>query len=208
MPKDGSNPLNHRGNTMRLSNRGYHADFFVYPALIVTCATVTLWHAPLQAVEPAIAAVGAGLIAWTALEYALHRWLLHSVPPFNRLHALHHAHPAALIGTPTWLSAPLFLALWAALALEASAFVAGGLATGLMIGYLAYAAVHDAVHHRRARPGSWLHRAKLRHARHHRAEASSEFGVSSGLWDAILRTNSAPSHPPAWRELPKTEPRR
>ncbi len=179
---------------MRLSNWGYQADFFVYPVLIAVCATVTLWHAPLRAVEPSLAALGAGLIAWTALEYALHRWLLHRVPPFSRLHALHHAHPSALIGTPTWLSAPLFLALWAALALEASTFVAGGLATGLMIGYLAYAAVHDAVHHRRARPGSWLYHAKLRHARHHRAEADSEFGVSSGIWDAVLRTTSRPSH--------------
>jgi len=179
---------------MRLSNWGYQADFFVYPVLIAVCATVTLWQAPLRAVEPSLAALGAGLIAWTALEYALHRWLLHRVPPFSRLHALHHAHPSALIGTPTWLSAPLFLALWAALALEASTFVAGGIATGLMIGYLAYAAVHDAVHHRRARPGSWLYHAKLRHARHHRAEADSEFGVSSGIWDAVLRTTSRPSH--------------
>ncbi len=193
MLKDARQPLQPQGKTMRLSNWGYHADFFIYPALIVACATVTLWHAPLQAVEPSLAAVGAGLIAWTALEYALHRWLLHRVPPFSRLHALHHAHPAALIGTPTWLSAPLFLALWAALALETSAFVAGGLVTGLMIGYLAYAAVHDAVHHRRARPGSWLYHAKLRHARHHRAEASSEFGVSSGIWDAVLHTTSRPS---------------
>lgn len=180
---------------MRLSDWGYRADFYVYPVLIVACATVTLWHAPLRALGPAIAAAGMGLIAWTALEYLLHRWLLHRVPPFNRLHALHHANPSALIGTPTWLSAPLFLALWAALTLEATALVAGGLTTGLMIGYLAYAAVHDAVHHRRARPGSWLHHAKLRHARHHRVEASSEFGVSSGLWDAILRTSSRTSPP-------------
>jgi sterol desaturase/sphingolipid hydroxylase (fatty acid hydroxylase superfamily) len=193
MPNAASHPLHTQGKTMRLSSWGYHADFFVYPALIVACATVTLWHAPLQAVEPSLASVGAGLIAWTALEYALHRWLLHRVPPFNRLHALHHAHPAALIGTPTWLSAPLFLAVWASLALEASTFVAGGLITGLMIGYLAYATVHDAVHHRRAWPGSWLYDAKLRHARHHRAEASSEFGVSSGIWDTILHTTSRPS---------------
>lgn len=175
---------------MRLSRWGYQADFYVYPALIVACTGVTLWHAPLRAVETSIAAVGAGLLAWTALEYALHRWLLHCVPPFKRLHALHHAHPSALIGTPTWLSAPLFLALWAALTLDATRVVAGGLSTGLMIGYLAYAAVHDAVHHRRARPGSWLHHAKERHARHHRGEASTEFGVSSGLWDAILHTTT------------------
>lgn len=178
---------------MRLSNWGYHADFYVYPALIVACAMMTLWHAPARAVELSIAAVGVGLIAWTALEYALHRWLLHRVPPFSRLHALHHAHPSALIGTPTWLSAPLFLALWAVLTLGEGMFVAGGLTTGLMIGYLVYVALHDAVHHRRARPGSWLYRAKLRHARHLRPESSTEFGVSSGLWDALLHTTSSPS---------------
>lgn len=187
---------------MQLSTWGYRADFFVYPVLIVACATQTLWHAPTLAAGQSIAAVGIGLIVWTALEYALHRWLLHRVPPFDRLHALHHAHPAALIGTPTWLSAPLFLGLWAALALEASTPVAGGLTTGLMIGYLAYAAVHDAVHHRRARPGSWLYHAKLRHARHHRTGSSSEFGVSSGLWDAILRTTSRPAPRMARRESP------
>lgn len=173
---------------MRLSTWGYRADFFVYPALIVACATVTLWHAPQRAVEASIAAGGVGLITWTALEYALHRWLLHRVPPFSRLHALHHAHPAVMIGTPTWLSAPLFLALWAALAAESPHAVAGGLSAGLMLGYLAYTALHDALHHRQARPGSWLHRAKLRHARHHRAGARTNFGVSTGLWDRIGRT--------------------
>lgn len=186
---------------MRLSSWGYHADFFVYPVLITACATVTLWHASARSVERSMAAVGVGLLVWTALEYALHRWLLHRVPPFNRLHAMHHAHPGALIGTPTWLSAPLFLALWTGLSLEASTPAAGGLTTGLMVGYLVYAAVHDAVHHRRARPGSWLHHAKLRHARHHRAGSSSEFGVSSGLWDAILHTTSGSSSP-----LPKVTP--
>lgn len=178
---------------MRLTNWGYHADFVVYPVLIAACAAATFWRAPARAVGQSMAAVAIGLIAWTALEYALHRWLLHRVPPFNRLHAMHHAHPGALIGTPAWLSAPLFLALWAALALAAPPPVAGGLATGLMIGYLVYAAVHDAVHHRRARPGSWLYHAKLRHARHHRAGSGSEFGVSSGVWDALLRTTSNPS---------------
>lgn len=177
---------------MRLSNWGYRADFFVYPVLIAGAALWSLRHAAPLAAGHWIGAVGLGLLAWTAIEYALHRWVLHRVPPFSRLHRLHHEHPGALIGTPTWVSAPLFLGLWWVLAHEAPAHVAGGLATGLMLGYLAYACVHDAVHHRRARPGSWLHRAKLRHARHHSAGSGTDFGVSIGLWDAILGTSSTP----------------
>lgn len=178
---------------MRLSKWGYHADFIVYPCLIAACATGTLWHPPAHGIGQSIAALGVGLMGWTAIEYGLHRWVLHRVQPFSRLHRMHHAHPGALIGTPTWLSAPLFLVLGVLVGSQASAPVAGGLTTGLMLGYLAYAWVHHSVHHRRARPGSWLYHAKLRHARHHRAGASSDFGVSSGVWDAILQSTSSPS---------------
>jgi sterol desaturase/sphingolipid hydroxylase (fatty acid hydroxylase superfamily) len=107
-----------------------------------------------------------------------------------RLHALHHEHPAALIGTPTWLSAGLFFGLWIALGREVPVPIADGLVAGLMAGYLFYAVVHDAVHHRRARSGSWLHRAKRRHAQHHRAGPAAEFGVSTPLWDSVFGTRS------------------
>jgi sterol desaturase/sphingolipid hydroxylase (fatty acid hydroxylase superfamily) len=160
--------------------------------LIATSASWALWPAPAHAAPPWLAAVGIGVLLWTAIEYALHRWLLHHVPPFNRLHAMHHAHPSALIGTPTWLSAALFAAQRVAFAREATAPVAGGLATGLMSGYLVCAFVHDAVHHRRASPGSWLYRAKLRHAQHHRMGTNADFGVGTGLWDAVLRTTASP----------------
>lgn len=177
---------------MHLSKWGYHADFFVYPVLIATAALRSLWQAPPQAAGCWFTALAVGLLAWTALEYALHRWVLHRVPPFRRLHALHHEHPVALIGTPTWLSAPLFLSLWAVLAHEASAPTASGIATGLMVGYIAYGFVHNAVHHRLSRRGSWLHRAKERHARHHRAGSMTDFGVSTGLWDRVFGTRSLP----------------
>jgi hypothetical protein len=35
---------------------------------------------------------------------------------------------------------------------------------------------------------SWLHRAKLSHAYHHRAGSSADFGVSEGAWSAVLRS--------------------
>lgn len=176
---------------MRLSKWGYNADFVVYPLLIGAVALRSFRPAGPAGAQAGLAAAGIGLLAWTALEYVLHRWVLHRVPPFRRLHAQHHEHQGALIGTPTWLSAPLFLALWAVLARVAPAAAAGGMAAGLMTGYLAYAFIHDAVHHRAARPGSWLFRAKLRHALHHSPGASCNFGVSSGVWDKVLGTTAA-----------------
>jgi hypothetical protein len=52
-----------------------------------------------------------GLVAWTLLEYALHRFVLHGLQPFRTWHAEHHRRPRALIGTPTILSATLIAAL-------------------------------------------------------------------------------------------------
>lgn len=173
---------------MQLSKWSYRADFVFYPLLVGAAGAQAMAHASRTQIEAGIAAAFAGAFAWTAIEYALHRWLLHRVQPFKRMHDAHHANPGAFIGTPTWLSAALFLGVWAALAAGLPRPVAAGLSAGLMLGYLAYTAVHDAVHHRRARPGSWLQRAKLRHALHHRPGSRSNFGVSTGLWDRVAGT--------------------
>jgi sterol desaturase/sphingolipid hydroxylase (fatty acid hydroxylase superfamily) len=49
---------------------------------------------------------------WTLLEYLLHRFVLHRIPTFARMHAVHHASPRAFVGTPTWVS---LLTLWIAI---------------------------------------------------------------------------------------------
>ena len=176
---------------MGMTKWAYYADFVVYPVLIAGAALHALWHASSAVAALFLAAMGLGLVAWTGVEYVLHRWVLHRLPPFKRLHALHHERPFDLIGTPTWLSAALFVGLWWLLARETPAALTGGATTGLMAGYLGYVAVHDAVHHRRAQPGSWLHQAKLRHARHHQAGVACNFGVSNAWWDAALGTQAA-----------------
>ncbi len=173
---------------MRLSKWSYYADLVVYPVLIAAVETFSLQHATPGATARWLGLATVSLLAWTALEYALHRWLLHRVPPFRRMHARHHEHPAALIGTPTWITVPLFVALWLLLAREASVAAASAMVTGLMAGYLFYVVFHDAVHHRRTRPGSWLHAAKLRHGQHHLPSVAGNFGVTSGLWDSVLGT--------------------
>lgn len=178
---------------MRLSKWSYYADLVVYPVLIAAVGTLSLLHATPRTTASWLGLATASLLGWTALEYALHRWLLHRVPPFRRMHARHHAHPAALIGTPTWVTVPLFVALWLLVAREASMAAASAMVAGLMAGYLVYVVIHDAVHHRRARPGSWLHAAKLRHAQHHLPGVVGNFGVTSDLWDSALGTATGTS---------------
>ena len=180
---------------MQLNKWSYRADFVVYPLMVGVAVSLSLTHATRVQAEAGLGAILAGWFCWTGIEYLLHRWVLHRLQPFRRLHDAHHASPSAFIGTPTWLSALLFLGVWAALAAKLPHALAAGFAGGLMLGYLLYALVHDAVHHRRAEPGSWLYPAKLRHARHHRLGAHTDFGVSTAVWDRAFATASVPLVP-------------
>jgi sterol desaturase/sphingolipid hydroxylase (fatty acid hydroxylase superfamily) len=165
-------------NLFRRSRCGYYADLLITPpitlALLVLSLTQGLsWLWPLQFVI--------GVLAWTLYEYATHRWLLHRVPLFRQVHALHHArqkdyiavHPAAtlaLYGVLFWL------------------FGANGsaLTLGFSSGYIAYSCMHGAFHYAVIGEGHWLYRLKLRHAAHHRSEVN--FGVSTSLWDRVFGT--------------------
>lgn len=169
---------------MRLSKFGYYADFIVYPGLLLLTGAIALRSAPIMEHVQWLLSALLGIAAWPPLEYLAHRFILHRVPPFREMHAVHHASPVDLVGTPTWLSVAIiggavFLPLWR----EAGLNLAGGLTTGIMLGYLWYVGVHHAVHHRRARRGSYLHRAKVRHALHHRARAPCNFGVTTEWGD-------------------------
>lgn len=179
---------------MHMNKWSYRADFVVYPVLIGVALTLAFAHVTRATGAASLAAVLAGVVLWTLIEYLLHRWVLHHWQPFKRLHDAHHAHPSDFIGTPTWVSGGLFLALWAALAAGIAQSVAAALSGGLMLGYLMYAIVHDVLHHRRVRHGSWLHRAKLRHARHHSPGACTDFGVTTRVWDVIFGTQTLSGH--------------
>jgi sterol desaturase/sphingolipid hydroxylase (fatty acid hydroxylase superfamily) len=133
----------------------------------------------------------AGAAAWTLLEYAIHRFVLHGLRPFSDWHAEHHRRPSALVCTPTLVSAMLIagLVLLPAL-LWAGPLRAGALTLGVLAGYLAYSTVHHAAHHWRP-SSSWARRCKRRHALHHRhTKAGGHYGVTSGFWDYVFATSS------------------
>jgi sterol desaturase/sphingolipid hydroxylase (fatty acid hydroxylase superfamily) len=166
----------------------HRADFIVYGLAV---AGLAAWLA-LRTPEGMAWSLGglalAGVVLWSALEYALHRFVLHGLEPFARWHLEHHRRPAALIGTPTLVSAPLFgllVALPAVLVL--GPWWGGALTLGVLAGYLAYATVHQALHHdRMVHP--WWQARRYAHARHHHLLQPCCFGVTSGFWDRVLRT--------------------
>lgn len=188
--------------TIEPSRWAYRADFCVYGAALLALGAALL----AGPADPRLLAWGlAGLLGWTLLEYLLHRFVLHGLPPFKRWHAEHHRRPQALIAAPTLLTAGLF----AALLLPAARWLAGGpalaLSFGLLGGYLAYALIHHAMH----QPGPaaamrvgrrWRQRRRQWHALHHRRmapvtgtmparAAPGHYGVSTAFWDRVFRTD-------------------
>ena len=69
---------------------------------------------------------------------------------------------------------------------------------GMVTGYLWYVFVHYATHHFRPRRGTYLYRARVRHARHHHLSDDGNFGVTTAFWDHVFGTALAerarPSH--------------
>lgn len=174
------------------SKAAYLTDFVLY-GVAVTCLLIFLSLLTPYARLPEVAVfVLAGLFASTGIEYFLHRFILHGLQPFKRWHEVHHARPAALIGTPTILSTTLIIFLvFTPAFLLGDLLRASALTLGLTGGYLFYTITHHAAHHWPARH-SWLRKRKIWHARHHHADGNSVcFGVSTSFWDVVFRSNGS-----------------
>jgi cyclopropane-fatty-acyl-phospholipid synthase len=178
------------------SKLAYHADFALYGASVVALAAFLLADAPPQL--DLLGLVVAGLASWSAIEYVLHRFVLHSLEPFRRWHAEHHERPTALICAPTLLSATLIGTLvFLPAVLLAGWWPACALTLGVLIGYLGYAITHHALHHWHSN-NAWLKRRKRWHALHHHSGQAACYGVTSPLWDHVFgSTYHAPRAAPA-----------
>lgn len=172
----------------------YRADFLIYGAAVALLSALLIGAGPSGHGLALAGMMLAGLLGWTFVEYGLHRFVLHGLPPLRRWHEQHHQRPTALICTPTLLSGSLIaLFVFLPVALMGDRWLACALTLGLLIGYLGYAVTHHAIHHWHGQ-GEWLLRRKRWHALHHRLEGGSRcFGVTSAFWDRVLR--SAPRSP-------------
>lgn len=180
------------------SRTAYWVDMLLYCLVIVVLGGFVSLSGPAIRHWPSLAWIGLGLGIWTLLEYVLHRFVLHVMPPFRGWHAQHHARPTALICTPTFVSGALFAGLvftpaWALGGLEAAC----PLTLGVLMGYQFYSFTHHAIHHWRS-DNAWLHRRKRQHSFHH-GEQPGFYGVTSSLWDQVFRT-ARPIRPqePSW----------
>ena len=173
---------------MRVGNIGYFSEFLIFPPFVLITTSLAFWHstAPRLVVWSIVYCIG--LIGWTLLEYLLHRVVFHHAPILARIHEQHHHSPQYVIGTPVWASVLIALIAIVLPSLAILGFDLGTAVTGGMVtGYLWYVFTHHATHHWRPRKGSYLYRARLRHARHHHSRAGN-FGVTTDVWDRVFGT--------------------
>jgi sterol desaturase/sphingolipid hydroxylase (fatty acid hydroxylase superfamily) len=121
-----------------------------------------------------------GLIMWSFIEYALHRWFLHGQLRFAECHTNHHIHPRAACGVPAFSIQVVVLAIWTGLSVVMTLHVAAWLALGLFAGYNCYSLLHHAQHN------FGLFRSD-RHEIHH-WDKTVNFGVTTSLWDRVFQT--------------------
>jgi len=129
----------------------------------------------------------AGIIVWTALEYAVHGWLAHVMTTFvSPIHDAHHRNPAAVFAIGTW---PPAIAIWISCIVRFGVSPGTLILTGIMAGFLAYEVVHYRFHF--IRPASRIESyLRVRHLYHHQRNPGVAFGVTTPLWDCIFATDA------------------
>lgn len=173
--------------TLEHSKTAYRADIALYCITITALAVYLISNTSREPRFQMAALALAGLASWTAIEYAMHRFLLHGLQPFRSWHERHHQRPKAIIFTPTILSLAWQFALIFIPALFAVGLMrACALTLGMLTGYLAYTVTHHAVHHGHS-DNPWLKRRKRWHAiHHHHVDKPACYGVTTEFWDHVF----------------------
>lgn len=156
---------------------------------------------PRPALEAAIWVV-AGILAWTLVEYVLHRFIFHWTEvkePWKTLASgLHMAHHAStdrgdLIVAPPGVSLFLAAFFYLVFSLLAWSFSAAALIeAGLFLGFIAYEWVHYGSHRFLPRSGVGKYLRKY-HLQHHHKCPDRQYGVTTPLWDHVFGTFSGGS---------------
>lgn len=143
-----------------------------------------------------------GLAVWTATEYLLHRFIFHYHPSseFGKkihfiFHGVHHDFPKDRLRLvmPPSASIPLATLFYFLFSLIFDSAHLFAFFPGFLLGYLIYDMLHYAMHHYNFKSGM-MKRIKQHHMLHHYQDPTKGFGVSSSLWDELLRSqfNNAP----------------
>ncbi len=139
---------------------------------------------------------GVGLAVWTATEYLLHRFIFHYHPtsPLGQrihfiFHGVHHDYPRdkKRLVMPPSASIPLATLFYFLFSLFLQQKQLYSFFPGFLLGYLVYDMLHYAMHHYNFKSGL-MKKIKQHHMLHHYQNPEKGFGVSSSLWDEILRS--------------------
>ena len=128
-----------------------------------------------------------GLLIFSLIEYVVHRWLFHGpFEVFEQGHRRHHEEPQGYDALPFFLPPLAYLLLAVLLTYvmpTSSALLLGG---SIAAGYAAYGLSHWSIHAYRFRHPLVRTWAAAHHIHHNHPERN--FGVTSPLWDLLLRT--------------------
>lgn len=138
-----------------------------------------------------------GIIVWSLAEYTLHRFIFHFEPKSKfgeRLHfifhGVHHDYPSdsRRLVMPPSVSIPLAVLFYFLFKSILGSDLVAPFFVGFVTGYIFYDMTHYAVHHFNIKNKFWLV-LKKHHMRHHFQDAKKGYGVSSPVWDDVMRTN-------------------
>ncbi|MGH8128258.1 MAG: sterol desaturase family protein [Gammaproteobacteria bacterium] len=171
---------------MCTTRTNYWAEFCVDMALIVVLFFESSRY-PAGGVSGAALAVALGLLAFTFAEYSAHRWLFHMrIPLFAEGHRMHHENPLGYDSLPFFLPAAVSLGLVGLFMLFLPVGFACLMMATVTLGYVTYGLTHFAIHHMRFKQPLLRRWAASHHIHHH--HENSNFGVTTPLWDILLRT--------------------
>lgn len=136
----------------------------------------------------------AGFLAWTLVEYAGHRWVMHGDRPntLQREHRRHHRRPDNPPVVTSVIYGSVAVTLVAVSGRLASVLIGttGALAAiGFAFGVVAYIFSHQMTH--RGEDGTG--RGRLlppwrAHLVHHGGQPNKNFGFTTSFWDRVFRT--------------------
>jgi hypothetical protein len=113
----------------------HFGDFFAIPVAVTVLAYFALAADVLWAAPDLGASLLTGLVTWTLVEYAIHRFVYHHAPLFSALHDSHHQAPDEFIGVPSFVSSG-FIILACCFPLRILDDVAAsGFTSGMLLGY-------------------------------------------------------------------------
>ena len=137
-----------------------------------------------------------GLLMWSFIEYAIHRFVFHLTFQSERLkrfhflfHGIHHDYPqdSRRLVMPPSVSIPLSTLIYFSFSVFLAPAQLPPFFAGFIVGYLAYDMSHFAIHHIHFRGKIWQ-AIKVNHMKHHYLDHDHGYGVSSPLWDVLLNT--------------------